>query len=272
MRVYSNSLGSGNKPGWVFSNLWSKHMKQFIMLTSYFVVAIAPVVVADDALLNRPATPRIARPAANVRPPTVSARRGPGTAGPNVNARRNRLAFAQQLHRAPPAFALNPQARLRGEETQATIDRSQRREIRNTNRVTLQGPDNNRLSFVDALRRCRHERHDCNWWRQHFITIVFVNRAYYYFDAGYWFPAWGYDPLYNYYDYDGPIYTYGNLLPDQVIANVQSALREEGYYLGPVTGSLSATTRAAIANYQRDYGLDITGAIDEPTIESLGLN
>jgi len=130
---------------------------------------------------------------------------------------------------------------------------------------------NNRRSFFDALQRCRHERHDGNWWRQHFTTIVFVNTAYYYLDAGYWYPALGYDPANDYYDYDGPIYTYGNLLPDQVIANVQRALQQEGYYLGPVTGSLAPDTRAAIAKYQIDHGLILTGAIDQPTIESLGL-
>jgi peptidoglycan hydrolase-like protein with peptidoglycan-binding domain len=73
------------------------------------------------------------------------------------------------------------------------------------------------------------------------------------------------------YDYDGPIYTYGDLLPDEVIANVQVALQDAGYYSGPITGSLDVETRAALANFQRDYGLPITGAIDEPTVESLQL-
>jgi peptidoglycan hydrolase-like protein with peptidoglycan-binding domain len=44
-----------------------------------------------------------------------------------------------------------------------------------------------------------------------------------------------------------------------------------GYYLGAVTGSLSVETRAALVNFQRDYGLIVTGAIDEPTVEALGL-
>src|SRR5207253_949899 len=70
------------------------------------------------------------------------------------------------------------------------------------------------LSFSDAQRRYRHERHDRVWWKHHFTRIVFVSGGYYYWDAGYWFPAWGYDPLYDSYDYDGPIYTYVNLLPD----------------------------------------------------------
>jgi hypothetical protein len=127
------------------------------------------------------------------------------------------------------------------------------------------------LNYSDASRRHRHEWRDRNWWKKNCETIVFVNSGYYFLDAGYWYPAWGYDPLNSYYDYDGPIYTYGNLLPDQVIANVQEALQDAGYYFGPVTGSLSVETRAALANFQRDYGLLITGAIDQPTVETLGL-
>ena len=130
---------------------------------------------------------------------------------------------------------------------------------------------NNRFSYWDALRSHRHEWHDLNWWRQHCNNIIFVSSGYYFLDGSYWYPAWGYDPFNNYYDYDGPVYTYGNLLPDQVIANVQEALQEAGYYGGPITGSLNVETRAAIANFQRDYGLLITGAIDQPTVESLGL-
>jgi hypothetical protein len=113
--------------------------------------------------------------------------------------------------------------------------------------------------------------HDHNWWRQHFRVIVFTIGGFYYWDGGYWYPAWGYDPSYNNYDYDGPIYAYNNLLPDQVIANVQTQLTQGGYYTGPITGSLDASTRAAIANYQRYNGLVVTATVDQPTVESLGL-
>ncbi len=130
---------------------------------------------------------------------------------------------------------------------------------------------NNHLSFSDVLRCHRQEWHDCNWWRQHFTTIVFVSGGYFFLDGCYWYPAWGYDPLNSNYDYDGPIYTYGNLLPDETIANVQLALQQAGYYSEPVTGSLDVQTRAALANYQRDQGLPVTGAIDQPTVQSLGL-
>ena len=129
----------------------------------------------------------------------------------------------------------------------------------------------NRFSYSDALRRNWHEWHNRDWWRHHCNNIVFVTGGYYFLDASYWYPAYGYDPSNSYYDYDGPIYTYGNLLPDQVIANVQGALQDAGYFFGAVTGSLSVETRAALANFQRDYGLIVTGAIDEPTVEALGL-
>jgi len=130
---------------------------------------------------------------------------------------------------------------------------------------------NNRDSYADAIHRYRHERHDCDWWKQHYVVIVLVGGGYYYHDAGYWYPAWGYDPNYERYDYDGPIYTYGNLLPDQVIINVQRALQELGYYTGDLNGSLGVDTRQALAAYQQDYGLNATGIVDEATVRSLGL-
>jgi hypothetical protein len=127
------------------------------------------------------------------------------------------------------------------------------------------------LSFSDAQRRFHRQRHDRAWWKSHYRTIVFVTGGYYYWDAGYWFPAWGYDPVYDYYDNDGPIFTYGNLLPDQVIINVQKALQQLGYYNGGLNGSIGPPTRAAIVAYQQDAGLIVTGGIDAPTVSALGL-
>src|SRR6266404_1162282 len=126
-------------------------------------------------------------------------------------------------------------------------------------------------NYADAKRRYRHERHDQDWWKQHYIVIVLVGGGYYFQDSGYWYPAWGYDSNYERYDYDGPIYTYGNLLPDQVIVNVQNALKALGYYTGDVNGSLGVNTRNALTAYQQDYGLDPTGVVDEATVRALGL-
>ena len=45
----------------------------------------------------------------------------------------------------------------------------------------------------------------------------------------------------------------------------------DGLHHGAIDGILGADTRAAIADYQEDHGLAVTAAIDEPTVESLGL-
>jgi len=139
------------------------------------------------------------------------------------------------------------------------------------NVVSRKKHEDKHVSYAEAFRRYRHGRHDRVWWKQHHVIIVLVAGGYYYWDSGYWCPAWGYDTGHESYDYDGPIYTYGNLLPDQVIINVQHALKERGYYIGDVTGSLGPASRQALNAYQRDYGLEVTGAIDEPTVRALGL-
>jgi hypothetical protein len=132
-------------------------------------------------------------------------------------------------------------------------------------------PGGNDRNAYSRAERDHHEFHDRDWWRQRYPVIVFANFGYYCLDAGYWYPCWGYDQNSDYDNYDGPIYAYNNQTPDQVIADVQSALQQEGYYSGPITGSLDAQTRAALAAYQRDNGLAITGNVDEATVESLGL-
>jgi peptidoglycan hydrolase-like protein with peptidoglycan-binding domain len=131
-----------------------------------------------------------------------------------------------------------------------------------------------------AFRDYRHEWHDKDWWEHHCdhthhnrpsVPIILVYGGWYRWHAGYWYPAWGYDRQNSYYPYDGPIYAYGGLAPDQVIANVQAALQAQGYYHGPINGLLDPATREAIANYQRDQGLYTTSTIDEVTLEALGM-
>jgi hypothetical protein len=132
--------------------------------------------------------------------------------------------------------------------------------------------NNNRVSFAEASRRHNHEWHDGNWWRNHYSNIVLVGAGYYFWDSGYWYPAWGYDPSYNAYPYDGPIYGFDGLNPDQVVADVQTELQREGYYTGAVNGVLDPLTQAAISYYQRDHNLAITSVVDAATVTSLGLS
>ena len=128
----------------------------------------------------------------------------------------------------------------------------------------------NRVSFSEAVALHRHEFHDRDFWRRNFQIVIINNNAFF-FDAGFWFPAWGYFPG-AYYPYDGPIYGYNGLPPDQVVVNVQVQLQRDGYYTGPIDGLLGPMTRHAIAAFQADHGLAITSAIDEATISTLGLS
>jgi hypothetical protein len=135
----------------------------------------------------------------------------------------------------------------------------------------IQGSQNWQGRQYTVFRNYQSQWHDRNWWRGHYgNNITFVFGSPYYWNAGYWFPAWGYTPN-AYYAWDGPIYGYNRMPPDQVTANVQSALQQQGYYHGEVDGVIGPLTRGAIADYQRDHGLYTTSTIDQPTLQSLGV-
>jgi hypothetical protein len=123
-----------------------------------------------------------------------------------------------------------------------------------------------------AFRNYRPVMHDRAWYTGRYDRILLIGGGYYFFNAGYWYPAWGYAPAQQYYAYDGPIYAGREAAPpDQVIADVQSSLQEMGYYTGEVDGLLGPLTRDALNGYQADNDLTVTGAIDEPTLASLDL-
>jgi hypothetical protein len=121
-----------------------------------------------------------------------------------------------------------------------------------------------------VFRNYNRQWHNRDWWQHRYSRIIFVSGGWWYWNAGYWFPAWGYDAS-AYYPYDGPIYGYSNLSPDQVVVNVQTQLSRDGYYSGPVDGVLGPMTRQAIAAFQADHGLAVTSTVDEPTMATLGL-
>src|SRR6266496_4430932 len=124
----------------------------------------------------------------------------------------------------------------------------------------------------EVFRSYRPERHDQGWYRSHYNRVELIGGGYYYWNNGYWYPAWGYDSSAEYYAYDGPIYV-GHRAepPDKVIADVQAVLQEMGYYRGEVDGLLGPLTREALTAYQADNGLTTTAAIDQPTLDTLGM-
>ena len=156
-----------------------------------------------------------------------------------------------------------------------------------------------RESFV---RNHASERHDANWhrdWDRHHAH--FHDRKVFVFIGGFW---WGLDPWFysNYgygYPYDsygndpygyenGSLYDYYNYYPsydddqpaypdsDQSAANatvsaVQSELAKLGYYRGAIDGVEGDETQAALARYQADYDLSVTGTLTAGTLQALGL-
>ena len=127
------------------------------------------------------------------------------------------------------------------------------------------------FSFEDASKRMQRDRHDRAWWTERFSTIIPAGGGYYCLDAGYWYPAFGFDPDNDTYVYAGPIAAIGDLAPDEVVARVQTKLELDGYYAGPTNGVLDEATRVALARFQSDHQLDITSAIDAATLMALGL-
>lgn len=136
----------------------------------------------------------------------------------------------------------------------------------------IEGSDHWQGQQYEVFRSYHAERHDEGWYHSHYSRVELIGGGYYYFNNGYWFPAWGYRPSAEYYAYDGPIYVGQHAEPpDRVIADVQAELQQMGYYKGEVDGLLGPLTREALASYQADQGLTTTEAIDEPTLDSLGL-
>ena len=142
-------------------------------------------------------------------------------------------------------------------------------------------------------------RHDGNWhrdWDRHHAHFdhghVFV------FTDGFWWGLypWDYYPYdaygsypwdsyggYEDYPYDSSDsytqdpYSYynGYAAPAQsgneVVSSVQSQLAKLGYYRGAVDGVAGDETQAAVARYQQDNDLSVTGTVTASTLQSLGL-
>src|SRR6266511_2038151 len=137
----------------------------------------------------------------------------------------------------------------------------------------IQGSEHWQGPQYQVFRSYRPEWHDQGWYHSRYSRVELIGGGYYFWNNGYWYPAWGYNPSAQYYAYDGPIYVGQRAEPpDKVIADVQAVLQQMGYYTGEVDGLLGPLTREALAAYQGDQGLTQTAAIDAPTLDSLGMS
>lgn len=76
------------------------------------------------------------------------------------------------------------------------------------------------------------------------------------------------------YDYDYGMTTYaspGFIDSGSLVMSAQDRLNRLGYSAGPADGVLGPQTRDAIAGFQNDNGLAVTGNLNTPTVRALGL-
>lgn len=118
---------------------------------------------------------------------------------------------------------------------------------------------------------------DNHWWAYNGDSWIGL-------DAGF-FP-WDYYPYYTYdyypYDYfvsdptDIPAAYQGVTTtvptPDPTVTGVQTQLAQQGLYGGPIDGLFGPTTRDAVASYQMQQNLDVTGSLGLDTLRALGLS
>jgi Putative peptidoglycan binding domain len=96
---------------------------------------------------------------------------------------------------------------------------------------------------------------------------------YWYPTGGYYsygYPGYPYD-YYDYYDYSYPDNGYysGQSESASIQVLVQQALASRGYYAGALDGLVGPETQSAIREFQRDYGLPVTGDINSELIQAL---
>lgn len=255
------------------------------LIYAALVGSLALAVSARAADENEP--PKKARKGRAASTAQTASAKGKGTARANVhrnsNATHNDAAVAHQNKAHSNNAAISRQRNLNETAVQqktakkglqnSNVDRSQNLTVNRRRNVTvINNWSGSRFSGQQytVFRNYHRQRHDRNWWTSHYTRIVFFGGGGYYWNDGYWYPAWGYNPGYSY-AYDGPIYGYNDLPPDQVVVNVQTRLQRNGYYSGPIDGSLGPMTRQAIAGFQADHGLAVTSAVDRPTLATLGL-
>jgi hypothetical protein len=133
-----------------------------------------------------------------------------------------------------------------------------------------------------------------HWWNGH--RCRFIDGSWVVFDFGFypwWYDSYPYDYYgYNYYpyaygddpsyydsgDYDAGDYYYGQNAydssdphTDSSVAAAQERLAQQGYYRGDIDGVLGPETSRAIARYQTEHGLRVTGLLTTDTLQALGL-
>jgi hypothetical protein len=136
----------------------------------------------------------------------------------------------------------------------------------------------------EFVRNHAAERHDGNWHRDwdrdhahfhHNRVFVFVDGLWWGLYPWDYYPYYAYGYPYDYYqgynDYDSSYASPEQDANNPTVSAVQSQLAKLGYYNGAIDGTLGDQTEAALARYQEDRDLSVTGTVDAATLQSLGI-
>ena len=213
---------------------------------------------------------------------------------------------ATRIAAGTPAIRPQDRAKLRTRQSTGvasqTVMTNRTGSLGGRNQVSATRPSTavNRPSFV---KNHASERHDANNWHRDWDRhhAHFHNNRVFVFINGFWWGLypWDYYPYYAYgypygYDSSSP-YDYYNGYPDsyydssyppdydgqssyfdsqQSVANAmvstaQMELAKLGYYHGAIDGVVGDETQAALARYQEDHDLSVTGTLTAATLQSL---
>lgn len=203
--------------------------------------------------------------------------------------RSSRMSDRAISHRSSPRTRLTQTTYDRSRSTQFT---SASRTVQNVNRGTqlpsgtsLRSDWRNHVYARHSTSWHRDWDRNCDhWWNGH--RCHFLNGSWIVFDYGFypWWPSWYYP--YDYYAYGYPSYYdsgyygadgyygsngYTDPSSDSIVASVQDQLAREGYYHGQIDGVPGPETRAALARYQTNHGLQVSGSLTPDTLQALGL-
>lgn len=179
--------------------------------------------------------------------------------------------------------------------TISNVSRARNRQVENRN-ATLRA-DWRKHVFAERSANWQRnwDRRSDHWWNGH--RCHFVNGSWVIFDLGFypwdtfWYPygnyyygygyypySYGYDPgYYDSYGYQDENYYGANngdvtvQSADSIVANAQEELAQQGYYHGEIDGILGPETSRAIARFQSNQGLRVTGVLTRDTVDALGL-
>ncbi len=189
--------------------------------------------------------------------------------GPAQHERQDRMSVNRSYQQAPRSSFNRDNETISG---QAAVHRSSSPQInisttaRSVARVDHSATRTHNRAFSSYTRKNNYggrwfpanthgdwDRNRDYYWNNH--RYSWYNDGWLIVDDGYW-PS------------DDAYYAYSS---GSTAAGVQASLAHQGYYRGPIDGDIGPASRRAIATYQEDNGLAVTGSINDALLTSLGM-